>query len=99
MLKNEGCTINSLEVTSSTPSDMESIVGKSDIIIVSGGNSLFAVDRWNKIGLSPMLKAAMERGAVLTGGSAGAICWFDGGHSDSWDPATFKHTIFAGKED
>ena len=37
----------------------------------------------------------MERGAVLSGGSAGAICWFDAGHSDSWDPDTFKHTMFA----
>ena len=33
-------------------------------------------------------KTAMDRGAVLCGGSAGAICWFDGGHSDSLDPTT-----------
>lgn len=32
----------------------------------------------------------MQRGVVLTGGSAGAICWFDGGHSDSDDPQTYK---------
>lgn len=35
----------------------------------------------------------MESGAVLTGGSAGAICWFDGGHSDSMDPATYKNNM------
>merc|ERR1712227_730345 len=34
----------------------------------------------------------MERGVVLAGGSAGAICWFDGGHSDSMDPASYKRT-------
>ena len=78
---------------------MKERVGKADVILVSGGNSLFACDRWNKIGLSPMLRAAMERGAVLTGGSAGAICWFDAGHSDSWDPDTFKYAMFAKSEE
>ena len=61
-------------------------VKDADIILVSGGNTLFAIDRWVKIGLAPLLKAAAARGAVLTGGSAGAICWFDSGHSDSMDP-------------
>lgn len=74
---------------------MEEKVSKADVILISGGNSLYAVDRWHKIGLAPLFKAAMERGAVLCGGSAGAICWFDGGHSDSWDPETFKNTMFA----
>ena len=36
------------------------------------------------------VKRAMARGAVLCGGSAGAICWFNGGHSDSRDPATLR---------
>lgn len=31
----------------------------------------------------------MKKGCVLTGGSAGAICWFDSGHSDSADPETY----------
>ena len=31
----------------------------------------------------------MERGCILTGGSAGAICWFHSGHSDSADPDTY----------
>merc|ERR1719361_2583708 len=31
----------------------------------------------------------MNQGKVLCGGSAGAICWFDSGHSDSADPFTF----------
>ena len=68
---------------------MVNLVESADAIIISGGNSLFACDRWNKIGAAPLLKAAMERGTVMTGGSAGAICWFDAGHSDSADPDTF----------
>ncbi len=33
---------------------------------------------------------------MLAGGSAGAICWFDGGHSDSMDPASFKEAMMVG---
>merc|ERR1712241_1406179 len=58
-------------------------------ILVSGGNTLYACDKWKSLGLGPLLKAAEVRGAVMCGGSAGAICWFDAGHSDSADPATF----------
>jgi len=53
------------------------------VIVVAGGNTLFAVDRWRKCGIIPYLKEAMENGTAMSGGSAGAIVWFDGGHSDS----------------
>lgn len=61
----------------------------ADIILVSGGNTLFAYDRWRETGVDVLLKKAAARGCVLAGGSAGAICWFDAGHSDSADPASF----------
>ena len=64
------------------------IIGSADIIQVSGGNTLFAVRRWRNLGVDKLLHAAMARGCVLCGGSAGCICWFDGGHSDSLAPAT-----------
>ncbi len=35
----------------------------------------------------------MDSGVVMTGGSFGAICWFDAGHSDSMDPATYKNSM------
>ena len=74
---------------------MEQLVNNADVIVVSGGNSLFACDRWNKIGLTPLLRNAMNRGAVLSGGSAGCICWFDAGHSDSADPDSYKAAMLA----
>ena len=40
-----------------------------------------------------MLRKASERGAVLTGGSAGAIWVFQSGHSDSADPDTFREPM------
>lgn len=51
------------------------------------------MDLWQKVGLNSLLLKAADRGAVLSGGSAGAICWFDGGHSDSDDPDTYKNSM------
>ena len=42
-----GCTVTALDVTQNTPDaqHMQDVVGSADTIIVSGGNTLFAVDR------------------------------------------------------
>lgn len=74
-----GCTISEIVTVgdSVTPAaQFAELCGAADIIIVSGGNTLWAIDKWTAIGLVPYLRAAAERGAVLTGGSAGAICWY-----------------------
>lgn len=71
-------------------------LGRADAVLVSGGNTLFAIDRWTRCGLAPALREAMERGAVLCGGSAGAICWFDAGHSDSMDPDSYADAMLGG---
>lgn len=96
-LRELGCTVTSLELTSSTPTydAMEEAFGDADVILASGGNTLFAVDRWSRLGVDRLIRDAMGRGAVLCGGSAGAICWFDGGHSDSMDPRSFKRYVLA----
>ena len=38
---------------------------------------------WRRLGVDKFLKAAWEKGVVLCGMSAGSICWFESGHSDS----------------
>lgn len=93
--RSAGCSIASLSVTDVCPDvqTMQAAVSSADVVIVSGGNTLFAVDRWTSIGLHDILRAGMNRGLVCAGGSAGAICWFDGGHSDSADPATYKDAM------
>mmetsp|Transcript_5902 Transcript_5902/g.7449 ORF Transcript_5902/g.7449 Transcript_5902/m.7449 type:complete len:434 (+) Transcript_5902:60-1361(+) len=94
-LKELGCTINSLDVSIRSPSqsDIRTAIESADIILVGGGNTLYAVDRWTRLGMIPLLREASERGAVLAGGSAGAIWVFDGGHSDSADPDTFRRAM------
>ena len=55
----------------------------SDIVYVGGGNTLLMMRIWRRFGLDKVLKGAYEAGIVLAGISAGSICWFDSGHSDS----------------
>ena len=55
----------------------------TDIIYVGGGNTLKMMKVWRKSGVDKMLRQAYERGIVLSGLSAGSICWFRWGNSDS----------------
>ncbi len=56
---------------------------KSDIVYVGGGNTLKMMKIWKKNGVDKTLKQAYEKGKVLSGLSAGSICWFKYGYSDS----------------
>jgi dipeptidase E len=55
----------------------------ADIVYVGGGNTLQMMRVWRRLGVDKLLISAYENGTVLSGISAGAICWFDSGHSDS----------------
>lgn len=90
-----GCRVTALEVAMRAPAavEMEELSRRAAVILVSGGNTLYAVDRWAQLGLDRLLREAVARGAVVCGGSAGAICWFDGGHSDSMDPTTYRQPL------
>ncbi len=66
----------------------------ADIIYVGGGNTLMMMRRWRRLGVDKLLRSAYENGTVLSGISAGAICWFDSGHSDSmsfYNPRDWKY--------
>ena len=97
--KELGCEINDLSISDPSSSsyhnydEMKDKVDKADIIIASGGNTLYMIDTWNHRGLSKLIKEAVTRGAVVCGGSAGAIAWFDGGHSDSADPDSYQSAM------
>jgi peptidase E len=61
----------------------ESILLNSDAIIVGGGNTLNMLGIWKAQGIDTILMRALKKGIVLAGGSAGSICWFQDGISDS----------------
>ncbi len=61
----------------------EDILLNSDAIVVGGGNTLNMLGIWKAQGIDIILKKALRKGIVLAGGSAGSICWFKNGVSDS----------------
>ena len=63
---------------------LDSIINKQDIIFVGGGNTKSMLAVWKEWKLDKLLLKAYNRGAVLCGVSAGAICWFTEGITDSW---------------
>lgn len=56
---------------------------KADVIYVGGGDTIFMMEQWKKSGVLSLLKDAYERGVILAGLSAGAICWFSDIYTDS----------------
>lgn len=61
----------------------EELILDSDAIIVGGGSTLNMIAIWKAQGIDTILYEAYNRGIVLAGGSAGSLCWFTGGYSDS----------------
>lgn len=57
-----------------------------DVIFVCGGSVANMVAVWRVHELDRILRQAWEAGIVMSGVSAGAICWFDGGTTDSFGP-------------
>ena len=80
--------------------DLEKMKGKfekADIVYVGGGDTVFMIEEWKKSGLLPLIKDAYERGVVIAGLSAGAICWFSYIYTDSLKTETgAKYAMFQG---
>ena len=64
--------------------DLEKHISNQDIIFVGGGNTKSMLAVWREWGLDKILKSAYDSGVVMSGVSAGAICWFEQGLTDSW---------------
>ncbi|MCW6659836.1 peptidase E [Aerococcaceae bacterium NML191292] len=58
-------------------------IESSDIIYVGGGNTAYMMEVWQEYAVDKALMRAYKRGKVLSGLSAGSLCWFIAGHSDS----------------
>ena len=66
--------------------DMEKMRGKfdkADFLYVGGGDTVFMLEEWKRTGLLEIIQEAYERGVLICGLSAGAICWFEEMYSDS----------------
>ena len=70
---------------------------KADVIYVGGGDTVFMMDSWKQTGLLQLIKEAYERGVIIAGLSAGAICWFSDIYTDSaMVNGDDKYTMFHG---
>lgn len=79
------------EVVETLPieSQLRETILSANILLVSGGNTLYTMNRWKELNIHSMIQeAVLTKNTVLCGGSAGAISWFTHGHSDSLDPTT-----------
>ncbi len=66
--------------------DLRGYLLGQDVIYVSGGNTANMLAVWRVHGVDAILREAWEQGIVLCGGSAGSICWFEAGITDSFGP-------------
>ena len=80
-----GCDTDVLYMLGKRPPQtrLEDAVLSADVIYVGGGNTLKMMRRWRLLGVDKLLETAYASGTVLAGLSAGCICWFNYGHSDS----------------
>jgi len=68
------------------PQNLRELVLSQDVIVVGGGNTANMLAIWRIYGFDALLREAWEQGTVLTGSSAGMICWFEAGVTDSFGP-------------
>ena len=66
--------------------DIEGLVRAQDVVIVGGGNTANMLAIWRLHGVEAGLRSAYAGGTVLSGWSAGCLCWFEGGITDSFTP-------------
>ncbi|MBY0550624.1 MAG: peptidase E [Candidatus Obscuribacterales bacterium] len=81
------CTPAHLALFARTPPDLEALIFSQDVIFVGGGNTKSMLAVWREYGLDHILKEAWKRGIVLSGSSAGGICWFESCCTDSFAEA------------
>ena len=83
--ENTESELSHFNLTSNIEGFSEWLLSK-DIIYIGGGNTVFMLEIWKKNKLENVFKDAYEKGIILSGISAGAVCWFDWILSDSVGP-------------
>jgi len=80
------CEVTNLRTFPWPPENLRELVLAQDAICVSGGSTANMLAIWRVHGLDGLLREAWENGTVLWGASAGMICWFEAGVTDSFGP-------------
>ncbi|MFN7249865.1 MAG: Type 1 glutamine amidotransferase-like domain-containing protein [Anaerobacillus sp.] len=80
----QSCQPSHLSLFRPPTRDLETFILEKDIIYVGGGNTKNLLALWKEWGLDRILRKAWDQGIVLAGISAGSICWFEEGVTDSF---------------
>ena len=82
--RDNGCTTDRLFLTDNTLTEeqIKNSILSADIIYVGGGDVGFMMRTWQKTGADKYLVQAYNNGTVMSGYSAGAVCWFDTAYDD-----------------
>jgi peptidase E len=84
--RNLPCVPTELSLFKPPSTDLRSFAMEQDVIYVGGGNTRNLLVLWREWGLDAILREAWLSGIVMAGISAGSICWFQQGLSDSVIP-------------
>lgn len=85
-LSSYSCDVEHLSLFTQPTGPVQEVVGRADLVWVGGGSVANLLAVWRVHGVDTALAEAWERGAVLSGVSAGSICWHVGGPTDSFGP-------------
>jgi peptidase E len=78
------CEPSHLALFNRTIDDIDGLVRSQDVVMVGGGNTANMLAIWRLHGVEDALRSAYRDGTILTGWSAGCICWFEAGITDSF---------------
>jgi peptidase E len=68
------------------PENLREVILSQDAINVGGGNTANMLAIWKVHGIDELMREAWQNGILLFGASAGMICWFEHGITDSFGP-------------
>ncbi|MEK6208119.1 MAG: peptidase E [Chloroflexota bacterium] len=78
------CEPSHLALFNRTVDDIDGFIRAQDVVMVGGGNTANMLAIWRVHGVEKALRSAYRNGTILTGWSAGCICWFEAGITDSF---------------
>ena len=77
------CTTDHLSLFNPPTKDFADMICSSNVVFVGGGHSGNMLTLWKHWGIDKHLRDAYDNGTILSGGSAGSVCWFDECITDS----------------
>jgi dipeptidase E len=80
------CRPSHLGLFSRSVDDLHQFLSEQDVVYVGGGNTVNLLAVWRAQGLAEVLPGLLAAGVVFCGVSAGALCWFERGITDSYGP-------------